>query len=155
MDDAIGDLLRQHDDLLVRLDDTAARLATLTVPLLELLAYLESEVEGHFALEEGALFPVLEHDPALPADTLPRLIDEHATARAQHRHLAEALRYGSVASQVRAAEALIDLLRAHVAKEDAVLAMAASTLSASQRGEVARRVAALHAPTPVGHPKER
>jgi len=155
MDDAIGDLLHQHDDLLARLDDTAARLATLTVPLLELLAYLESEVEGHFALEEGALFPVLEHDPTLPADMLPLLIDEHAMARAQHRELAEALRYGSVASQVRAAEAVIDLLRAHVAKEDAVLAVAAATLSAAQRDAVARRVATLSAPTPVGLTKER
>lgn len=140
MDDAIGDLLNQHDALLRRLDDTAARLAALTVPLLELLAYLESEVEEHFTLEEHGLFPVLARDPTLPSDTLPLLVGEHARARAQHRALGEALRHGSVASQVRAAETLIDLLRAHVAKEDGVLAVAAATLSAAERDEVGCRM---------------
>ncbi len=140
MDDAIGELLGQHDALLVRLDDTAERLAALTVPLLELLAYLESEVEGHFACEERGLFPVLAREALLPADTRALLIEEHAAARAQRAELGAALRHGSVASQVRAAETLIDLLRAHVAKEDGVLAVAAATLPAVQREEVARRM---------------
>lgn len=139
MDDAIGDLLRQHDELLVRLDDTAARLAALTMPLLDLLAFLEGEVEGHFTREEHGLFPVLARGPLLPADTLALLVEEHATARAHHAELAEALRHGSVARQVHAAESLIDLLRAHVAKEDAVLTVAAATLSTAERGEVEAR----------------
>lgn len=140
MDDAIGDLLRQHDTLLVRLDDTAARLVALTVPLLELLAHLEAEVEGHFALEENALFPVLAGEALLPADTRALFVAEHAAARARRAELADALRHGSVASQVLAAETLIDLLRAHVAKEDAVLTVAAATLPAVQRDEIARRM---------------
>ena len=139
MDDAIDDLLGQHDALLARLDDTAARLAALTMPLLELVAYLEGEVEAHFACEEHGLFPVLARDATLPAHTRALLLEEHAAARAQHAELAEALRHGSVARQVRAAENLIDLLRAHVAKEDAVLTVAAATLPAAEREEVRRR----------------
>lgn len=138
MDDAIGDLLGQHDELLVRLDDTAARLAALAVPLLELLKYLESEVDGHFTSEEHGLFPVLARETLLPADTRALLIEEHAAARAQRAELADALRHGSVARQVGAAETLIDLLRAHVAKEDGVLAVAAATLSAAGRDEIGR-----------------
>lgn len=142
MSDAIGDLLSQHDELLTRLDDTAARLAALTVPLLELLAYLETEVEAHFACEEHGLFPVLARDATLPADAWRLLVDEHAAARGRYAELADALRHGSVARQVAAAEDLIDLLRAHVAKEDAVLTVAAATLSVAARDEVERRVQA-------------
>lgn len=139
MDDAIDDLLGQHDDLLARLDDTAARLAALTMPLLELVTYLEGEVEGHFACEEHGLFPVLACDATLPADAQALLVEEHARVRALRAELAEALRHGSVARQVGATEDLIDLLRAHVAKEDAILRVAAATLPAAEREEVRRR----------------
>lgn len=142
MSDAIDHLLRQHDELLARLDDAAGRLAALTVPLLELLAYLETEVAGHFTREEQGLFPVLARDAILPADAWTVFVEEHASARARYAELADALRHGSVARQVGTAEDLIDLLRAHVAKEDAVLTVAAATLSAAARDDVERRVQA-------------
>lgn len=128
MANPVASLLRQHDELLARLDATVARLAALTAPLRELLAYLETEVDGHFVVEEQVLFPKLAGSAAVAPEAIPLFVEEHAAARAHARALGEALQHGTVACQVAAAEALIDLLRAHVAKEDAMLlAVAAVT----------------------------
>ena len=139
MDDTIAVLERQHCELLARLEATADRLAALALPLLELLAYLEGEVGAHFALEERTLFPILARHPELAAGSLPVMEQEHASARTRVAELAEALRHGTVASQVGAVEAIIDILRAHIAKEDTVLfALARLTLSADERAEIER-----------------
>jgi len=144
MDDTIDVLGQQHCELLARLDATADRLAALALPLLELLAYLEREMGTHVALEERALFPVLARHPELAAGPLPIMEQEHAIFRARTGELADALRYGTVASQVGAVEAIIDLLRAHLAKEDTVLfAVARTTLSDDERREVERLARAL------------
>ncbi|MEB2283741.1 MAG: hemerythrin domain-containing protein [Myxococcales bacterium] len=117
----VATLLRQHDETLASLDAIAERLAALAAPLRELVAYFEAEMEEHFAVEEERLFPQLAACADVAPDTIPLLVAEHGAARARLGELAEALAHGSVASQVAAAESLIDLFRAHVAKEDAML----------------------------------
>ncbi len=139
MDDPVALLLRQHDELLARLATASERFATMTAGLVELAAYLDSEVVGHFALEERALFPVVSRYADAGPGTLTLLRDEHAAARCQLAELGEALRSGDVAEQVRIAAGIIDHLRAHVAKEDAMLlAVAALALDAADREEIVR-----------------
>jgi len=144
MDDTLEALEEQHCELLDRLEATEKRLAALTTPFLELLVYLEREVGAHFALEEQALFPVLARHPEVAAGALPTMMEEHATLRARLGELGEALRHGSVASQVALVEAITDLLRAHIVKEDTVLfALARLTLSPDEQDEVERLAQAL------------
>jgi hemerythrin-like domain-containing protein len=139
VDDTFDVLEQQHCALLARLDATAEQLAALTLPLLDLLTYLEGDVGAHFTLEERALFPILARHPELAAGPLPVMEEEHASFRALLGRLGDALRHGTVASQVGVVESLIDLLRAHIAKEDTVLfALARLTLTPEERGEVER-----------------
>jgi len=137
MDDTIDVLGQQHYELLDQLDLMAERLAGLAMPLLEFLAYLEREMETHCALEERALYPILARQPELATGALPIMEQEHAIFRTRLGELADALRYGTVASQVGAVEGIIDLLRSHIAKEDTVLfTLARATLSTDERQEV-------------------
>ncbi|MCC6765909.1 MAG: hemerythrin domain-containing protein [Deltaproteobacteria bacterium] len=128
MEETIALLLRQHDELLACLDATARELAALTAPLARFVTRLEAELDGHFTVEEQTLFPKLAASADVTPGTIALVLDEHAAVRARTRALAEAVDHGSVAQRVAAAESLIDLLRAHVAKEDAMLLAVAAAI---------------------------
>lgn len=127
MTDPVPELLRQHDELLAKLDEAAAGLGTAEPPLAALVAYLASELEGHFETEERRLFPRLAGRTDVTPDTIALLIAEHEQARRLVSELAEALRRGGAGRAQRAQE-VIDFLRAHVAKEDAMLLAVAALL---------------------------
>jgi hemerythrin-like domain-containing protein len=122
-------LLRQHDELLAKLDAGAAALAAVDAPLAEVVAYLELELETHFGIEERELFPSLAGRADIGSDTIALLLTEHTQARALVGELSRALRHGSVADRARLAQDVIDLLRAHVAKEDAMLLVVAAVVA--------------------------
>lgn len=114
--------------MLAHLEAVGQNLAALAEPLRALVAYLQTEADGHFVVEERMLFPKLVAHADVETGTVSLLVDEHAAVRTSTCQLDEALQHGTVACQVAAAEALIDLLRAHVAKEETMLlAVAAVT----------------------------
>ena len=145
MSTTIEILSAQHQEVLSRLAAVEAEIHASGTPCFAPFAtYLGADVVQHFALEEQALFPLLENH--LPATHGPL-----AVMNAEHRefrHLLEifnaALQAGALIAQRAHAVAIIGLLRAHIAKEDAVLfPMAERLLSPEELGEVARRTAML------------
>jgi hemerythrin-like domain-containing protein len=105
----------------------------------EVLAILTTAVRAHNDSEEAALFPLL-------ADQAPSavFVDEHRELRALEQRLARELD-GPRDRQALAATALaiVELLRAHIAREDEVLfPMARALLGAEGLAAVARRLEA-------------
>lgn len=125
VNDPVSVLLRQHDELLARLAGAEDGLAAATAPL---AAYLEAELGPHFALEETELFPRLVGCSEIAPETIPLLLAEHRRARVLVGELARAIGEDAIAERVRVAREVIDLLRAHVAKEDAMLLAVAVVL---------------------------
>ena len=132
-------LSMQHQDVLARLTAVEAVLGDADDRLLTAFAsYLEGEVVHHFGLEEQALFPVLARHLSSTQGPLAVMHAEHA----EFRELLNSLRSGGSAGQRTYARSVIDLLRAHIAKEDHVLfPMAERLLSAEEKNEVERRAA--------------
>ena len=125
MCDPVPVLLRQHDELLARLASAEDGMTAATAPL---AAYLAVELGPHFALEENELFPRLAGCREVAPGTIPLLLREHVRARALTLELAVADRQGTAADRLRITREIIDLLRAHVAKEDAMLLAVAVVL---------------------------
>jgi hemerythrin-like domain-containing protein len=144
-------LSTQHQDVLAHL--AVVESETLThddSDLAGFATFLEGEVLQHFTLEEQALFPLLAGHLSSEHGPLAVMHAEHATFRELLASLTIALRAGNRDAQRRHAAELIELLRAHIAKEDHVLfPMAARLLSAAEQGEVDRRAAALGASPPA------
>jgi hemerythrin-like domain-containing protein len=139
-------LTAQHQDVLAHLATVEATLMTGDAPnLADFATYLENEVVRHFALEEHALFPALARHLSTDHGPLAVMNAEHVSFRELLAGLAAAVRAGDGAAQQAHAAELIQLLRAHIAKEDHVLfPMAARVLSAAELAEVdARATAAL------------
>ena len=122
MDGTIQILGSQHQDVLARLAEVEARLEPdTTAAAADLAAYLEREVLDHFVLEEEALFPQLALHIGVDGGPLAVMNAEHAEFRSLLEDLGVALRAGDVAAQRHNTEALIELLRGHIFKEDHVL----------------------------------
>jgi len=136
-------LTAQHQDVLAHLATVEATLTTAdALNLADFVTYLENEVAGHFALEEHALFPALARHLSTDHGPLAVMHAEHASFRQLLAGLAAAMRAGDGAAQQAHAAELIQLLRAHIAKEDHVLfPMAARLLSAAEHAEVNARAA--------------
>jgi hemerythrin-like domain-containing protein len=60
------------------------------------VAFFEEETARHFREEEDLLFPLAAAEPWTPHDLLARLLVEHATLRALHRRLREAVEADAV-----------------------------------------------------------
>jgi len=135
----------QHQDVLARLTHVEAGImAADGFDLAPFAAYLEDEVAHHFAIEEHALFPLLARHLSQEQGPLAVMNAEHAAFRQLLAGLTSALRAGDRDAQRTHAAELVQLLRAHIAKEDQVLfPMAARLLSAGERDEVDRRAAVL------------
>lgn len=141
----IGLLSMQHQDVLAQLHAVEAEiLPRKDADLAEFAAYLADEVACHFALEEQALFPLLARHLDLEHGPLAVMNAEHAAFREGLAGLAAALHGGDLTAQRTQAVQLIELLRAHIDKEDHVLfPMAEHLLSASEQDEVDRCAAEL------------
>ena len=142
---AIELLSAQHQDVLQHLaaveTETTARDGA---NLADFAAYLEKEVAEHFTLEEQALFPALARHLGADHGPLAMMNAEHASFRELLSDLVDAVRVDDRPAQRAHAIALIDLLRAHIHKEDHVLfPMAAHLLSEGEQAEVNERAAAL------------
>jgi regulator of cell morphogenesis and NO signaling len=135
----------QHQDVLAHLQSVeAGALAHDGANLADFAAYLEREVCQHFAIEEQALFPALARHLGRDQGPLAVMDAEHASFRELLSRLADAVRRDDRAAQRTHALAVIDLLRAHIRKEDHVLfPMAARLLSDAEQAEVNERAAAL------------
>jgi hemerythrin-like domain-containing protein len=137
-------LTAQHQHVLARLAAVEVETANGDASnLTTFAAYLDDEVARHFALEEQALFPLLARHLSQAQGPLAVMNAEHATFRDLLARLTDALRAGDRAAQLADVRELIELLRAHIAKEDSVLfPMAARLLNPAERDELNRRGAA-------------
>jgi len=107
--------------------DTAARV----------LRVLSTAVRAHNEAEERALFPLLDDDP-----TVPVFVAEHRQLRALEEELAAGLDSGSPQRVAGIALHIVDLLRAHIEREDLMLFPSArAALGPEGLAEVARRLA--------------
>ena len=138
-------LSTQHEEVLARLTAVETEImAADGADLAPFAAYLTDEVAHHFTIEEEALFPLLARHLSQEQGPLAVMHAEHAAFRELLAGLTRDLRAGSRDGQRAHAAELVQLLRAHIAKEDHVLfPMAARLLSPTEQGEVDRRAAAL------------
>lgn len=115
------DLLKsQHEMVLARIERDAARFGDAAVAG-AFLDFLENDVVSHFRLEEDILFPELEHSSWIAGGPL-RVMNAEHTAFRDLLAAGKAAREGGAAAQLTAAATdLANLLRAHIAKENAVL----------------------------------
>ncbi len=146
MGDTLDLLGKQHQEVLMRLQEEEIRLSTgdANGALTAFTAYLESDVARHFHIEEQALFPVLARHPSLVRGPLTVMDAEHSTFRERLHRLRAAVDLADVDKQERYARDLIDLLREHIAKEDGVLfPMAARMLTDDEQREVDAYAAAM------------
>jgi hemerythrin-like domain-containing protein len=143
----------QHQEVLARLAAVEADLQTGGDHELGAFgAYLELEVMQHFTLEEQALFPPLARHLSMTQGPLAVMNAEHAEFRELLQGLTAAVRAGAYADQRAHAGEIIELLRAHIHKEDHVLfPMAEQLLSAEELAEVDRQASALDRAAPSPH----
>ncbi|HUI24507.1 MAG TPA: hemerythrin domain-containing protein [Candidatus Kryptonia bacterium] len=144
-------LSTQHQDVLAHLATVESTLRTAdTASLAAFATYLENEVGRHFDLEEQALFPALARHLSPDSGPLAVMNAEHALFRELLAGLAAAVRANDVAAQRAHAAELVDLLRAHIAKEDHVLfPMAVRLLSPAEQTEVNERAIIRNSAVPA------
>ena len=146
MSQTVEILGQQHQEVLAQLSELEAVLGSPAAPsrLAAFHAYLEGDVLSHFALEEEALFPVIERYLGSGQGPLAVMSSEHEAFRKSLRNLGTALRGGALDQQHLWARDIIGLLRSHIAKEDGVLfPMATRILSPEDQLEVDRLAATL------------
>ena len=97
---------------------------------------LTSAVKDHNESEERALFPLIgDGAPVAP------FVEEHGALRELERQLGLALASGAAGRVPAPALAIVDLLRAHIARENVVLfPLARELLGPAGLAEVARRL---------------
>lgn len=144
MGDTIELLSRDHQEALDRLAEVEAGLANGTADLRAFVRFLEHDLAAHFTLEEEALFPLLARYPELARGPVAVMVGEHVEFRAMVRHLAGTIESGCSRENGASAGAIVNFLRAHIAKEDHVLfPLALHTLGPAERDEVNERAAAI------------
>ena len=135
----------QHQDVLARLDEMERALGGgESVALAPFASYLVQEVAHHFEIEEQALFPLLGRHLSSEQGPLAVMNAEHASFRELLQRLRDGLDSGRAEQAQECARDIIDLLRAHIVKEDHVLfPMAARLLSPEELQEVDARAMAF------------
>jgi hemerythrin-like domain-containing protein len=124
-------LAEQHREVLARI--AAAGCPFDTAAATDFVAFLESDVLDHFAIEEDLLFPQLARHAALAQGPLVVMNAEHTAFRDLLETARQARAAGDTAALATAATNLAALLQAHIAKEDGVLfPLALDRLSAEQ-----------------------
>ncbi len=132
MNTVIDLLSRQHRDVLAHMAAVEGDLADRAVAA-AFIAFLDADVASHFRLEEEVLFPELAQIPTIAVGPLRVMQAEHDTFRALLERARDAARRADSAAVRVALVDLINLLRAHITKEDGVLfPLAATRLSPEQ-----------------------
>jgi hemerythrin-like domain-containing protein len=104
--------------------------------VLEAYAFLSTAVRAHNDNEERALFPLLGGDAPTAV-----FVEEHRRLRKLEGELARVARAGDARSTADAALETVELLRAHIAREDEVLfPLARERLGATGLARVAARL---------------
>jgi hemerythrin-like domain-containing protein len=136
---------QQHQEVLAYLARVDADLARGNDPdAAAFQHFLEQDVQRHFALEEAALFPALERHIGSDHGPLAVMLLEHADFRSLLAALGDAVTAADLGRQRAHARSLVDLLRAHIAKEDDVLfPMARRMLSPEEQADVDTQSAPL------------
>ncbi len=138
MNTVIGLLGRQHRDVLARMAAVEDGLGEHAIAI-DFIAFLDADVASHFRLEEEVLFPELAQIPAIAVGPLRVMQAEHDTFRALLEGARDAARRGDSAAARVALVDLINLLRAHITKEDGVLfPLALARLSPEQTQRMER-----------------
>ncbi|OGT96653.1 MAG: hypothetical protein A3I79_03910 [Gemmatimonadetes bacterium RIFCSPLOWO2_02_FULL_71_11] len=102
----------------------------------EVHGVLSTAVRAHNDAEERALFPLLEDDP-----TVAVFVEEHRVLRGLEQELADGLAAADGRRVAGTALRIVDLLRAHIEREDHMLFPSArAALGADGLAEVARRL---------------
>jgi hemerythrin-like domain-containing protein len=136
---------QQHQEVLAYLAQVESHLEQGSGPdAAAFLRFLEQDVQRHFALEEAALFPALERHLGSAHGPLAVMLLEHADFRSLLAALSDAVQAANLDHQRAHARSLVDLLRAHIAKEDQVLfPMAGRVLSPNEQADVDAQSAPL------------
>jgi hemerythrin-like domain-containing protein len=112
----------------------------------QFLAFMKGDLVLHRRKEEEVLFPILGGHIGVAGGPIAVMLSEHATEKALLEELDGALadaRQGQEATERirRAAEGILDLLRAHIQKEDHVLfPIAEDRLTPEEQAEGTRRM---------------
>ncbi len=134
----------EHDEALAALDRLEVAAAALEkgnasethlATVVEVRDFLTSAVREHNENEEKVLFPLLEDAPTH------QFVEEHNTLRSLEQQLTGALERGAVDEVRSVAVSIVDLLRAHIQRENEVLfPMARQVLGPEGLAEVANRL---------------
>ena len=115
-------LSREHEIArthLATVADALGRGKTKGIP--ELLRFLDEDMPLHRRKEEEALFPALARDPSVAGGPIRCMLADHE----REKHLVESLRQAVESSDLKAVldrgVALVELLTAHIQKEENVL----------------------------------
>lgn len=139
----------QHQEVLQELRKVESLLgdAAQHQAVAQFAAFLEGDVLAHFGIEEQALFPVLGRHLPPSGGPLAVMNAEHESFRDLLHGLGSAVRDGDGERERACARNIIDLLRAHIAKEDNVLfPMAMRLLSPDEQREVDALAAGIGSP---------
>ena len=144
--ETIATLGREHQELLAQLGSLEARMDSGDpgADLAGFLSYLQRDVVLHLSVEERALFPILARHLNQEQGPLAVMNAEHAALRTLLDGLDTGVRSGDRERQRACAHDIIELLRAHIVKEDEVLfPIATHMLNSREWDEVNVRAAAV------------
>lgn len=157
MDSLLEQLYRQHREaerMLDRLADARRTLQRegpaapgLRAELADVRGVLQAEIESHFREEEWSLFPVLGRHLGLESGPIAAMMDDHAAFRRLQLDFDTA--FAALSGEAEdgwaerlgeAASGVLDLLPAHIAKEDNVLFPMADDLLSDAEWKLAGRL---------------
>lgn len=143
-------LSREHKVVLEKLDGMEKALETLDISGIdEVLTFMETDLSLHRKKEEEVLFPTLGRHIGVEQGPIACMLSEHATEKGfmvdLRAALTEAKAGGDAGEKIKKAVwGILDLLRAHIEKEDHVLfPLAEETLSAEECSEASGRMAEI------------
>ena len=143
-------LSREHQVVLGKLRQLEDALSELDLKVLEeVLRFMEGDLPLHRKKEEEVLFPALGRHIGTETGPIAVMLQEHEAELNHLRDLRAAVDDlkggGDAGNRVRgSARAILELLRAHIRKEDEILfPMAEQRLTPEEHAEVARSMAAI------------
>ncbi len=145
-----ANLSREHQVVLSRLGELEDALKDLDLAVLEdVLRFFEVDLPLHRRKEEEILFPALARHIGDEGGPISVMLAEHETEKAHVEDLKRAVNElksgGNAGGAVRSsATAILDLLRAHIQKEDEILfPMAEQFLTSEEQVEAGRAMEAI------------
>lgn len=140
-------LTHEHEIVLEKLKNLEASLEGPDFPgAEEVLSFMETDLGLHRRKEEEILFPALGKHIGVEGGPIAVMLQEHATEKGYVTDLRTAVdgaKAGEDTTEAlrKAAWGILDLLRAHIEKEDKILyPMAEKTLSSEEKADLAARM---------------